>query len=157
MLLSLPAWVSYRMKAYTITRAIHSCPCLFDRCLPSFSKLFSSVILRSFRQTEERPSQTQRTGCRHQKNQTQGPAPGFLLFYWSKVTCSYCRSLILKMPLAGNKSLVLFLCLINLLCFLLRPSGDETPAVHPLCVFARSVIAHAGPRAPEAHIPRTLQ
>jgi len=128
---SLPAWVSHSMKAYAITPAIDSCSCLFDRCLPSFAKLFSSVILRSFRQMEERPSQTQRTGCRHQESQTQGPGPGLLLFHWAKVACSYRRSLILKMPPAGNKSLVLC-CLINLLCPLLCPSGDETPAVRPL-------------------------
>lgn len=139
-----------------ITPAIHSCPCLFDRCLPSVSNPFSSMIPRSFRQMGRRHSQTQRTGCRHQESQTRGPGPGFLLFFWSKAVGSYRRSLILNMPLAGNKSLVLFLCLISLLCLLLRPSGDGTPAACPPCVSARSVIAHVGPRTPEAHIPGTL-
>lgn len=145
------------MKAYAITPAIHSRPCLLDRCLPSFSNLLSSVTLRSFRQMEEKLSRTQRRGCRHQESQTQDSGPGFLLFYWSKAAGSYCWSLILKMPLAGKKSLALSLCLISPSRLHLCPSGGETPAARPPCVSARSVIPLAGPKAPEAHIPGTLQ
>lgn len=130
-----------------MTPAVPSCPCLPGRRLPSLSTLFSPVILGPLRQVGERPS-IAADGLQRAGEPNSRPWPRISSVLLAKGSCSCGRSLSRKMLLAGSKSLVL-LCLINLLCHLLRASGDETPAACPPCVSARSVITQAGPRAPQ--------
>lgn len=130
-----------------MTPAVPSCRCLPGRRLPSLSTLFSPVILGPLRQVGERPS-IAADGLQRAGEPNSRPWPRISSVLLAKGSCSCGRSLSRKMPLAGSKSLVL-LCLINLLCHLLRASGDETPAACPPCVSARSVITQAGPRAPQ--------